>query len=247
MFIFTYETRYIPVHTADLHDVRCPLCGQTGVMHMHYQQVEQDGVVWQRMNKLVAQAQCASCGKELTQRQWTQAMASEFERAKRDIKLETFTKLGSTGQRALLVVAACFIFVAALFAANKIGWLKLLSSKSDMEVSIDQTNSYRAAPAVGDVALVMVSELNNGRAGATRYTLYKLVEVQGDTLRLAPHKSSVSSLSGNWVSLGMSDADFDRSKTIGVPRKLYQSARLGDYDRSSTQVSSVYLIQRPGT
>jgi hypothetical protein len=219
-YIFGFTRNLIPVKTFELATEQCPNCQQHGQLAMHCYQVEEDGVVTQRLLKMETKVVCRHCQHELSQQQWTENMRQQLAAARSSISLVGSTKISKYGKRVIAVAVGCCLFVGVIFLANKLGWLKS-NSKNDIEQGIEQTRVYTQQPLVGDICKILIQE------PGSYYTLAKVVKVDqaGNSISLAFHREQIRDF-GQLGTLSASDDQFDKANAIAFVLKDFAYQQL---------------------
>jgi predicted RNA-binding Zn-ribbon protein involved in translation (DUF1610 family) len=242
MYIFGFSTNYIPVKTIGLPQHTCPNCGQAGTLEMTFLQMEQDGVITHRLNKISTELSCTACKKKIPQKQWTESLKNIFETEKKDIKVVTSVKLSRYGKRVIGIALGCLLFVAGIFVADKLGLLSN-SGKQPYEIESENTSQYKMYPQTGDICRVGIFNVND--RNDYKYTLFKITDINTaeNKITIAPNYKSSTKITFDDLAAG--DADFNTKdlKTFSLKNFKY-STFANDGDDHTTRIN-IFSIVRP--
>lgn len=246
MHLFGFSTNYIPIKSVPLAHVTCPHCHQKGFIEMTLLQEEQDGVVTQRLNKLSATVTCTSCHQTITQKHWSPEITASFNAAAATVKLTTSVKLSKQGKRVIGIFLGCIVFVAGIFAANKLGFLKT-SGKPSYEIESDYTEQYIRHPQAGDICQVGIFEAHTGTNAEGKYTLFKIVKTDkvNNTIVMIPHTGQVAS-PNDFGELSMDAGSFDAAHPETFILKEFEYHHFKKENEGSGGITrNIYSIRRP--
>lgn len=247
MHIFGFSTNYIPVKTIQLTRLICPRCQDRGLMEMTILQEEQDGVVIQRLDKLSARVQCKSCHQAIPQKEWTPEITAAFKTEKANIKVATSVKLSRQGKRVIAIFAGCIVFIAGIFAANALGFLKH-SGKQAYEIAGENTELYITNPAAGDICQVGIFDAHRSGNNAGKYTLFKIVKIDkaNNKMVIIPHTGQVAS-PNDFAALSTASGSFNAAAEETFLLKEFSYHHFRKENEGAGDITrNIYSIKRPG-
>jgi hypothetical protein len=241
MFVFSFKTNYLPIKTIAAGAMVCPLCARTTAINLHLFQVEQEGVVVQRLNKMVATATCGGCGHSIEQKQFPGPLRDLFERERSNTTLQKSLKLGSMGKRALLVASACFALAGGIFLADHFHLLDAKTANVEFDQQIQ--SAYRASPAVGDLYKVVVS-LN--QQYTYRWFRVSKIDNVAKTVTLQASKEAGTPMLKNLANASTAVAGFDPGQVLQVHKDPIQMMRLESVDANADGANyQLFSVTRP--
>jgi hypothetical protein len=246
IIITTHFSRHL-LQSREIKDIECPACQKKSLLTLRYFQTEADGVFHQRYKKLEAICECMACDQEIPLKKWNEPLKKDYERAKAELKLEGFTRLGRSGKVVLWVVAGCSLFLAFIVIGDRTGLLHKMSFSSAFEKELKQTESYLEQPQIGDVILALGAEQQRGPSTPkVHYRWYKLGSIDGDNVTLIPHEKIIEGdyPKGDWADAGLTESGYQKDKPMTLPLSQYKIKMLINPSVESPKSLMVYAVRR---
>lgn len=237
MYIFGITTNRILIKTVNSSHLTCPACQRQGQLQIKLFQIEIDGALKRKLDKIEAEANCQNCGKTLQEKEFTAELKQVVADESKNIKLVTSTQLGTLGKRALAIALGCFILAGGIFLANSLGLLQ--GGKSSVENELENAKLYVAEPKVGDICKALA--VKNGQTAAK---LFKVVEVDkaNNKITLVAHAKENAGVA-NWDNLAMDDSQFTGEKET-FSLKDFSNRRIAKDGEKTNEIMSVYSVIR---
>jgi hypothetical protein len=240
--IFGFTTNYIPLKTLPLVACVCPSCLRKGGLEMTFLQMEQNGVVTQRLPKISGTLRCNICETSIPVGQWNEELKHFFESEKESIPVLTSVKLSAYGKRVIGVALGCFLLVGGIFAADRLG---LLGNKDEQPYQKERENTalYLKDPKAGDIYKVVVME--GPGAGQTKYTLFKVktIDKAADKITVLRHFKDSGDLT--WNDLSLAAKDFDETNPLTYALKDLRFSGFEDPGHDKNRRVNILAVQRP--